>query len=290
MNSKTKIIAIVSLLILVIIYGSVRVWQNFQSLPEGLIQVSGRLEGNEVSIASKIPGKIIEMKFKEGDEVKVGDVMFILDSRQADAKLLEAKAGLMKAQAQYQQAVRDNDRFSSLAKSGAIDKRKSEEVKMQMEMASAGLQAAEAQVAEAQTIYDDHFIHSPISGRVMIKVREVGEIIPAGASSYTVMNMDELFLKAYIPEKEIGKIKVGTESKIYIDAFPDQEFDAEVRMISSQAEFTPKEVQTTDERVKLTYALKAYLRMNPEHKLTPGIPADAVLRWKESVPWRRPKW
>jgi len=74
------------------------------------------------------------------------------------------------------------------------------------------------------------------------------------------------------------------------DAFPDEPFAATVRYIASQAEFTPKEVQTPDERVKLVYAVKLYLDANPDHRLTPGLPADAVIRWQESASWAKPRW
>ena len=70
----------------------------------------------------------------------------------------------------------------------------------------------------------------------------------------------------------------------------DKPFSATLRYIASAAEFTPKEVQTPDERVKLVYAVKLYLDNNPEHKLTPGLPADAVIRWQEETPWAKPRW
>ncbi len=75
-----------------------------------------------------------------------------------------------------------------------------------------------------------------------------------------------------------------------MDAYPGQPFDATVRYISSTAEFTPKEVQTPDERVKLVYTVKLYLDKNPQHRLTPGMPADAIIRWKSGVPWEKPKY
>ena len=86
----------------------------------------------------------------------------------------------------------------------------------------------------------------------------------------------------------IGKVRIGLPAKIYIDAFPDNPFDAVVRNIASRAEFTPKEIQTPDERVKLVYAVKLYLDENPERRLTPGLPADAVIRWQEDTPWAAP--
>lgn len=78
-------------------------------------------------------------------------------------------------------------------------------------------------------------------------------------------------------------------ARIHTDAFPDEPFEATVRYIASKAEFTPKEVQTPDERVKLIYAVRLYLTANPNHRLTPGLPADAVIRWKDGVAWSKPR-
>ena len=101
------------------------------------------------------------------------------------------------------------------------------------------------------------------------------------------MDLDRLYLKVYVPEIQIGKVRLDLPARIYTDAFPDQPFEATVRYIASKAEFTPKEVQTPDERVKLIYPVKLYLAENPDHRLTPGLPADAVIRWKDDVACQR---
>jgi len=107
---------------------------------------------------------------------------------------------------------------------------------------------------------------------------------------FELVDLDKLYLKAYVPEVEIGKVRLGLPAQIYTDAFPDKPFSAELRYIASRAEFTPKEVQTRDERTKLVYAMKLYLDANPDHRLTPGLPVDAVIRWQEDAPWVKPRW
>ena len=107
---------------------------------------------------------------------------------------------------------------------------------------------------------------------------------------FDIVDLDRLYLKVFIPANEIGKVRLGLPARIYTDAFPDEPLAATVRHIASQAQFTPKEVQTPDERVKLVYAVKLYLDANPQHRATPGLPADAVIRWKEDAPWARPRW
>ena len=83
-------------------------------------------------------------------------------------------------------------------------------------------------------------------------------------------------------------LSLDVEAHVFTDAFPDQPFIAEVDYIASRSQFTPKEVQTKEERVKQVFALKLYLNENPEHSLSPGMPADALIRWKDDVSWRLP--
>jgi HlyD family secretion protein len=106
---------------------------------------------------------------------------------------------------------------------------------------------------------------------------DTGEVVVAGAPLLELVDLDHLYLKVYVPEVQIGKLRLDLPARIYTDAFPDQPFDATVRYIASKAEFTPKEVQTPDERVKLIYAVKLYLTANSDHRWTPVSPR--CYRW-----------
>ena len=147
-----------------------------------------------------------------------------------------------------------------------------------------------AVLAETHSVQDDLTIHAPASGIITTRIIDIGEVVAAGAPLFDIVDLDRLYLEVYIPQKEIGKVRLGLPAYIYTDAFPDDPVTATVRYIASRAEFTPKEVQTPDERVKLIYAVKLYLDANPDHRLTPGLPADAMIRWKENVPWAKPRW
>ena len=142
---------------------------------------------------------------------------------------------------------------------------------------------------EAESVLKDLTITAPTSGTVTTRMVDAGEVVAAGAPLLELVDLDRLYLKVYVPEVQIGKLRLDLAARIYTDAFPDQPFDATVRYIASKAEFTPKEVQTPDERVKLIYAVKLYLSTNPDHRLTPGLPADAIVRWKDDVVWMKPK-
>jgi HlyD family secretion protein len=148
---------------------------------------------------------------------------------------------------------------------------------------------AYAVLDEAESVLGDMTITAPTSGTVTTRMVDVGEVIAAGAPLLELVDLDHLYLKVYVPEVQIGKLRLDLPALIYTDAFPAQPFDATVRYIASKAEFTPKEVQTQDERVKLIYAVKLYLAANPDHRLTPGLPADAIVRWKDDVAWVKPR-
>ncbi|MGE3151627.1 MAG: HlyD family secretion protein [Nitrospiraceae bacterium] len=148
---------------------------------------------------------------------------------------------------------------------------------------------AEAVLNEAESILTDLTIVAAANGTITTRMVDVGEVVTAGTPLFEVVDLDRLYLKAYVPEVQIGKVRLGLPARIYTDAFPDQPFDATVRYIASKAEFTPKEVQTPDERVKLIYEVRLYLAANPDHRLTPGLPADAIIRWKDDVAWAKPR-
>lgn len=156
--------------------------------------------------------------------------------------------------------------------------------------AQARIAQARARVRELRTVLRDLVVTAPVSGTVTTRTQDLGEVVATGAPVLELVNLDRLYLKVYVPEDEIGKLRLGLEGQVYTDAFPHQPFPARVGYVSSRAEFTPKEVQTRAERVKLVYAVRLYVDRNPDHQLTPGMPADAVIRWKEGTPWKEPRW
>lgn len=147
----------------------------------------------------------------------------------------------------------------------------------------------EAALNEAESVLADLTIHAPTDGTITARMVDVGEVVTAGAPLLELVDLDRLYLQVYVPEVQIGKVRLDLPARIHTDAFPDQPFEATVRYIASKAEFTPKEVQTPDERVKLIYAVRLYLMDNSDHRLTPGLPADAVIRWKDGVAWVKPR-
>jgi HlyD family secretion protein len=245
----------------------------------------------------------------------------------ADAQVVRAEALWDKAIAVEKEAKSDAERFRVLADKDQASIQQRDQAHMRWEVAHndvaaalSGITQAKKQLAqaelgwnrirakegevaslekqrdqayavfdEAESILKDLTITAPTSGTVTTRMVDTGEVVAAGAPLLELVDLDHLYLKVYVPEMQIGKVRLDLPARIYTDAFPEQPFDATVRYIASKAEFTPKEVQTPDERVKLIYAVKLYLHDNPDHRLTPGLPADAIIRWKDDVGWAKPK-
>ncbi|HET7876246.1 MAG TPA: efflux RND transporter periplasmic adaptor subunit [Methylomirabilota bacterium] len=144
----------------------------------------------------------------------------------------------------------------------------------QIEAARGRLAEAQSALGVARTRLKEMTIVSPITGVVLRKNLEPGEMANPGVSILTLMNPKELWLRAYVPEEEIGRIKVDDRAKVTVDAYRDRTFPGRVSEIASEAEFTPKNVQTKKERVNLVFRIKIALD-NPEGILKPGMPADA---------------
>ena len=293
--------------VIIAVAAFIAVWWLFfrvTPLPEGLVQANGRIEGDHYTVAGKVAGKIIELRAREGDEVKKGQVLAKLDDAQINAKVLQAQKGLVAAEAlcraaevSEQQSRHDQARLQNLQHKNSASKQAAEQATSAWKVAKEKLAAAHAQcgvstaaLQEVLSLKDDLTIYAPAKGIITTRVVDEGEVLAAGSPLFDIVDLDRLYLKVYVPEFQIGKVRLGLPARIYSDAFPDKPFPATVRYIASRAEFTPKEVQTPDERVKLVYAVKLYLTENPDHKLTPGLPADAVIRWKEGIEWEKPHW
>lgn len=144
----------------------------------------------------------------------------------------------------------------------------------QVEAARGQVTQAKAALAFARSRLAEATILSPINGVVLRKNLEAGETANPGVSILTLVDPTDLWLRAYVPETDIGKIKVGMVARITVDAFRDRSFAARITEIASEAEFTPKNVQTKKERVNLVFRIKIAVD-NPEGFLKPGMPADA---------------
>jgi HlyD family secretion protein len=214
--------------------------------------------------------------------------------------ITQAEEGVKQAQVTYDLAKKDQERMENLYQSKSISQNQYDNTTAKFEVSQAQLKSAkenltklknfarpeEIQQAEAnvdrQTAaakllkksINDSYVQSPISGVIVDKFFERGETVTQMSSLFKVSNLRTVDLIIYISEEELGKVKLGQKADVSVDAFPDKSYTGKVIYISPEAEFTPKNIQTKDERTKLVFAVKIRVD-NPDYELKPGMPADA---------------
>ncbi len=181
----------------------------------------------------------------------------------ADANFKVAKATMEKAAENYK-LVKEGPRKEDI-----------EDARAQVDQARASLRLTETQLGYT-------VLYAPFSGVVLVRSAEVGEVVNPGTAVLTLGDLRNVWLKAYIPEPDLGKVKWGQEVIVTTDLSPKKEYKGRISFISSQAEFTPKNIQTEKERVTLVYRIKVDLP-NPDHELKPGMPADGKILLQSSA-------
>jgi HlyD family secretion protein len=215
----------------------------------------------------------------------------------------QAEAAVKQADAAQRVAEDDARRMRELAKTGSVTPKSRDDAEARLTVAAAQqsaaaealtkvrtlarpeeVRAAEARLAQAQAAADllsktiaDCTITAPAGGIVTHKAVEAGELVAPGAVVVTLVELDSVYVMIYVTEKELGRVKLGDAAEVKIDAFPDKVFAGQVTYISPEAEFTPKNVQTKEDRVKLVFGVKVEIE-NREGLLKPGLPADAIIR------------
>lgn len=220
---------------------------------------NAQVEGSVVPALARVPGFVAEVAVKENQAVAAGDLLVRLDDRELKAKLQQSEADLAAA----------------LANAG--EKGRTGLTEAQLAAARAQVAQAEAAVATLDATLANSRILAPFAGVVTLRHREPGEIAGAGAAVVTLMNPDDRWVRIYVPENRLGRVALGAAAEITSDTFPGKRYAGEVAFIASSAEFTPKNVQTTEERVKLVYAVKVRITGDPSQELKPGLPADVRL-------------
>ncbi|HSE93630.1 MAG TPA: efflux RND transporter periplasmic adaptor subunit [Methylomirabilota bacterium] len=291
-----------------------------------LATLDDRAQRERVNAAQQYLDVLVERLRAADTELAMTERQVSLQIEQAEAALREADARLQRARTSELQARRDAQRAAILVAKELIAAQVAEHARLQadleveavreaeealartrkqLEQARLGPQQvaarraerdalerqrrqAQAQLAEQASVVTDFAIRSPIAGRVLTRTIEVGERVEAGTPLFTLVDLDRLYVKIYVPEPSIGKVALGQEARVYVDAHPGRPFAARVSKVAQEAEFTPKNVETREERVKLVFAVEVALAENPGGVLKPGMPADAVIRWQPDAAWVTP--
>ena len=369
---------LIPIVLLLVGFGVWKVFFSHSATPDSIVPLSGRIEGDDSSISAKTSGRVVEIRVREGDVVKAGDTVAVLDDEQvrereeqaraavaqseaqlrsaqdqiavlneqlsqtqletgqatvdaggrvsqADAELSAAEADLAQQRASLQLALFDRDAYTKLAKSGAVSERQGKQAETtaatqqavvnaaerKVESARAALNVAkanlsnpgirsaqssavrkqllqqqavianaraeearsQAQLSEASSNRGDLIVHAPFDGTVVTRTAEPGEYLQAGTAIITLLDLTKVYLRGYIPEGQIGKVKLAQPARVYLDSNPTKPVDAEVSRIDPQATFTPENTYFRDDRVKQVVGVK--LRLKGSFGFAkPGMPAD----------------
>lgn len=294
--------------------GSYAVYRSLAppALPDGILYGGGRIEGTEVTVSSEVEARVLESTLLEGKQVRAGDVLVRLDRTDLETQLEEATAKrqaaldardrlareLATARHHLLSAKSDDARFAALARDGVVPVQRREQAANALAEAEGRIGSLEAAAAEAsaqiealtravnlaQSQLAKTLIRAPISGTILVKSIEPGELATPGRAIATLVDLTHVELKVYVAERDIGKVRLGDEARVRTDAFPDQLAGARVSRIDSQAQFTPRDVHMADERVRLVFGVTLALD-NPQGELKPGMPADAWMRWRAATAW-----
>jgi HlyD family secretion protein len=297
-------------------------WQHVRSQrPPGIAYGNGRLEADAINIDTKYAGRIAELFADEGDLVKGGQIVARMDTqdlaaslkkaqaqvKQAGRAVEEAEANVKQQQAQTLLAQQEYDRAAYLVQKGFQTKEVLDQRQQQLDGAKAALNAANLRVIEFQHALDaathdvefysvqiaDNTLVAPREGRIQYRVANVGEVLPAGGHVFAMLDTAYVYMDIYLPTEQAGKVRFGADARIVLDAYPNVAIPAKVSFIASQAQFTPKIVETQNERDKLMFRIRVRVdldRLRGRAEIVrsglPGVAyvlADPATQWPSSL-------
>jgi HlyD family secretion protein len=270
MNKKVVVV------VLVLLAGGAFLFYRAKNLEQqdGRILLSGNIEATEVALGFNTAGIVKDRLVDEGNPVKAGDIVAVLDSNELAQVVAQAEASVEVAKAEANRARLEFVRQKDLFDKKVISSREYELADAARAVTEANVKQTDASLALARTRLAYATLSAPISGIVLSKNIEPGEHVVPGTPVVNIADLANVWLRAYISETDLGRVKLGEQVRVTTDTYPGKSYDGRISFISSQAEFTPKSVQTPKERVKLVYRIKVDLQ-NPSQELKPGMPADA---------------
>ncbi len=243
---KQRIIPVVIILVVLAALGGYWWYAQAKAPDPNQLQLSGNIEAVQIKVSAQTGGQVKELKTAAGEDVKKGATLVVLDDSLLQVQLDQAKAA-----------------FNAAALAGNA---------AQANLTQQNVNLAEQNLKRAT-------VTAPSKGTVLDLPYNVGELVNAGSIVATVADLDKVTLVVYVPEDKIGRISLDQEVDVSTDSFPNRTFTGKITKISDQAEFTPANIQTKEQRVNLVFAVTISLS-NGDHYLKPGMPADATITLK----------
>jgi HlyD family secretion protein len=288
-----------------------------RDMPEGIVKSNGRLEATQVDVAAKYAGRLSKVNVDEGDEVTAGQVVAVISSPETEAQLRNAQAQLLKAKQALASAVAliaqrksdleftrtDFERGKMLIEHGNIpqqmlDQRRNKfeaaeasfvSANAQRDEAESAIKAAEADVERLESVLTDLVLVSPRSGRVQYRLARAGEVVAAGQRVLTILDLRDVYMTIYLPANVAGQLTLGDEARLILDPVPQYVGPATISFVATEAQFTPKSVETAEEREKLMFRVK--LQLDPKlldkyhRQVKTGVRGLGFVRTDPKVAW-----
>lgn len=289
-------------------------------LPAGFAAGNGRIEANEIDVATKYAARVAEVLVEEGQMVEAGADLARLDVRDLEASLRAAQAQLRQARQAREEAAalvvqRESDaafmtkeleRALVLLGKGHVSQQRVDQARNQQRSADAALQAARSHLASAgeaiaaaaaeaerlQQLVSDGVLTAPRKGRVLYRLAEPGEVLAAGGKVMTLLDLSSVTMTFFLPTETAGALSLGAPARVLLDALPDTAIPAAVSFVAPRAQFTPKQVETRSERDRMVFRVKVRI---PEtlvarhiEKVKTGLTGVAYVRLDAAAAW--PGW
>jgi HlyD family secretion protein len=284
---------------------------------EGIARANGRVEATQIVISSKLPGELLQVLVREGDDVSAGQVLARVESEEIEAQLRGAVSEVSRLQQSRSQALAERerlaaevtyernelDRVQQVYQKGFAAKDKLEAQQTRYSSALAALRAAQAAIeasdaaietARAETerlgsLLKHRELIAPKDARVQYRLAEPGEILSSGGRVLTLLDLNDAYMTVFLPAANAGRLAIGAEARLVMDAAPEYVFPAKVSFVAAEAQFTPKSVETDSEREKLMFRVK--LTVDPElarkfrAQIKPGLRGVAYVKVKADAVW-----
>lgn len=288
-----------------------------EKMPAGIIKTNGRIEATQVDVAAKYPGRLVDIAVEEGSEVKAGQVVGRVSSPEYEAKLRAAQSNVERARqamAEAQSLIDQRNATMEAAKSDfergqvliekqiitqqTFDQRRRNfegsqasvaGATAQRDQADAAIKSAQAEVERIKSVLHDLVLVSPRTGRVQYQLARNGEVIAAGGKVLTILDLHDVYMTIFLPAANAAKLEIGGEARIILDPAPQYVVPASVSFVAADAQFTPKTVETADEREKLMFRVK--LKLDAEvlkqysRRVKTGVRGLGIVRTNTATAW-----
>jgi len=280
------ILVVVSAILIILIYHR----QQASELPADVIYSSGTVESQEVDVSAQISARVVEKRISKGDQVEKGDTLFLLDDNllqtregEIDAGIQSMRAQITAAQLDLQNVKTNLDRLQKAFDVGSIPKSKLDDVQTAYESGQSRLKSLRAKTEQLEAQRNTLNVQlgycvvtSPITGLVQADPVDEGELAIMGSTLAELVDLSDTWVEIYVSETDLPYVKIGESAKVHLDSSPTEPYTGKVSFISQQAEFTPKNIQTKKERVKLVFAVRVKIN-NDSRQFKPGLPVDVYL-------------